>query len=104
MRDDGAALAALRRHVGITDWAELVHLIPAAGVLVVWIVLMPSAGGFDADAWLPAGLALTALLVLAVAGGGRVLPTSRPARIALLGFAAFVAWNLLSLLWSDARG
>src|SRR4051794_7336582 len=84
------------------DRAEAVSLIPAAGVLVTWAVLMGFGGGFEPSRHLPAGLVLVGLLALAMIGGGRVLPPGRAARIALGCFAAFVAWSFLSMTWSAA--
>ena len=88
----------------MTDRAEAVRLLPSVGVLVVWAVLMPLAGGFEPQYWLPAGLVLLGLLAVAMVGGGRLLPAGRPARLALGAFAAFTAWNFLSIAWSDAPG
>jgi O-Antigen ligase len=104
MREDGAMTSVGRRRLSGMDAAEVVHLVPAIGVFVVVVVLMFSSGGFHPTAWLPAGAALACLLVLAIVGGRRILPVGRPARLALLALIAFAAWNLLSVLWSDAPG
>jgi O-antigen ligase len=84
--------------------SELARLLPAAGVLVTWAVLMFSSGGYDVGTWLPAGLVLAALLVLAAVGGGRLLPPGRNERRALGALLAFTAWCFVSIAWSDARG
>jgi O-antigen ligase len=86
------------------DRGEAVSLVPALGVLAVWIALLPQSGGFQPSSWLPAGLVLLALLVVAVVGGRRLVPWSPPARVALGLLAAFTAWNFLSIAWSDAPG
>ncbi|MEA2124257.1 MAG: hypothetical protein QOI80_1039 [Solirubrobacteraceae bacterium] len=86
------------------DLSELTRLLPATGVLVVWTVLMFNTGGYDPDTWMPAGLVLLALLVLAVASAGRLLPATPTTRRALLILIAFTAWCFISLIWSDARG
>ncbi len=93
-----------RTSPGRPDSAELVRLLPAMGVLAVWTALMPAAGGFDPADWLPAGLVLVGLVILAAVGGGRLLPPARAARRALLALAAFTAWSLLSISWSAAPG
>ena len=79
-------------------------LLPAAGVLATWTYLMFDAGGFRPGTWMPAGLVLAGLLVVAILGGGTSLPAPGPARTALLLLAAFTAWCFVSLLWSDAPG
>lgn len=97
-------MARFLEHRVLPDRAELVRLIPAIGVLAVWVALMPAAGGFDPSDWLPAGIALAALLGLAAVGGGRLLPAARPARAALLVLATFTAWSFASIAWSAAPG
>ncbi len=97
-------MSRLRDHLGLTHPAELVRMLPAAGVLAVWIALMPQDGGFNAADRLPAGLVLAGLLAVAAVGGRRVLPAAGPARWALLAFTAFTAFNFLSIAWSDAPG
>jgi O-antigen ligase len=94
----------MRRLRAELDLQELSRSLPAAGVLVVWGVLMFAAGGFRPAAWLPAGLVLLALLVLAWVGRGPLLPPPGNARNALLALAAFTALCFLSLAWSDAPG
>src|SRR3954452_10024239 len=91
-------------HPGTTARARVVSLLPAWAVMGLWIALMPGAGGFDPEDWHPAGLVLLGLLTVAVVGTGRILPTNRMARWALLSFAAFTAFNLLSIAWAVAPG
>jgi O-antigen ligase len=86
------------------DREEALRLLPAAGVLITWTVLMFDAGGFRPTTFLPAGLVILALLVLAALAQGRVLPEALPVRRALLVLAAFTGWCFVSVLWSDARG
>jgi O-antigen ligase/polysaccharide polymerase Wzy-like membrane protein len=94
----------MRRRRADLDLPELARLVPAAGVLIVWTVLMFRSGGYHPGTWLPAGLVLVALLVLAVVGGGRLLPAGRPERTALLVLLGFTAWCFVSIAWSDGRG
>jgi hypothetical protein len=86
------------------DREEALRLLPASGVLATWAVLMFDAGGFRPTTFLPAGLVILGLLVMAVLAEGRVLPEPVPVRRALLALAAFTAWCFISLLWSDAPG
>lgn len=68
---------------------------------MLWI---PASGGYFADAWYPSALGVAALLLVVVLAGGRALPRSREARIALLSFAALVGLNYLSVLWAASPG
>ncbi len=94
----------MSRSRSLPDRYEAVRLLPSAGVLAVWTVLMFEAGGFDEGTWHPAGLVLLGLLFVAAVGSGRLLPAAPLARNALLALAAFTAWCFLSTLWSDAPG
>jgi hypothetical protein len=94
----------MRRLRADLDLYALSRALPAAGVLIVWAALMFQSGGYYPGAWLPAGLVLIALLVLAWAGAGRLLPLPGNARNALLALLAFTAWCFLSIAWSDAPG
>lgn len=94
----------MRRLRSDVDLTEIARLVPAAGVLVVWIVLMFRSGGYHPGTWLPAGLVLAVLLGLAVLSTGRMLPAAGDRRTALALLLAFTAWCFASLLWSDARG
>lgn len=82
----------------------LIRLLPAAGVLALWIALMPAHGGYFARDWSPAGLAVLGLWLVAVASGGRLLPPGRTAKVALLALAGLGAFAYLSILWADAAG
>ncbi len=85
------------------DAYELTRMLPAAGVLTVWAVLMFRSGGYRPGTWLPAGIVLLGLLAVAIVGSGQILPPA-PARRPLQILIAFTAWCYLSLLWSDAPG
>lgn len=78
--------------------------LPVTGVLLTWIALVPSQGGFVARDWLPAGVALAGLLALAALGTSRSLPVAVWSRRILIAFAVLIGWSLLSVLWADARG
>lgn len=94
----------MRRLRAEFDVYELIRLLPSAGVVVVWTVMMANSGGFRPGTWMPAGLVLAGLLAVSVIGQRRLLPASRAARWALLVLVAFTAWCFLSILWSDAAG
>jgi tetratricopeptide (TPR) repeat protein len=81
--------------------AALPGLLVFAGALALAL----ADGGFVTSTWLPAGLGFLALaaLVAVVAPPGRA-ERSAVWDVALGLFAAFVAWNFLSLLWADSRG
>jgi tetratricopeptide (TPR) repeat protein len=76
----------------------------AAGILGVWLGLVPASGGYFERDWAPAALALLGLLVAVVLGGGRLLPAQRPATVALVLLGGLVALNFLSLLWAGSPG
>ena len=78
--------------------------LPAGVVVVLWLALLPASGGFFPRDWMPAGLLTLGVLSAVILGGGRILPPSRAIQVALGAFAAVVAWNFLSIAWSDARG
>ncbi len=86
------------------DRTEIVRLLPALGVLVVWTALLPGAGGFNPRDWLPAGIVLIALTAVAMAGNRRLLPPPGPLRVSLLALAAYTVWSFLSMTWSVAPG
>lgn len=94
----------MRRLRADLELSELVRLLPAAGVLGVWIFEMFDAGGYRPRTWLPAGLVVLAMLFLAVASSGRLLPEDRAVRRPLLALLAFCAWCFASMAWSDAPG
>lgn len=77
---------------------------PLLGIAIVAFVWMGAdEGGFHGTTFMPAALALLALLAV----GLLALPAPRPSRaqwaaIALL--AAYAAWTYLSILWADQQG
>jgi O-Antigen ligase len=83
---------------------DLPAFVPAAVVVLLWLLWVGASGGYAAETWYPSALGMFSLWVAVLGFGGRVLPPSRPARVALLAFAALVALNYLSILWADAKG
>lgn len=70
--------------------------------MLVWVV---HDGGFDEDTWYWGALVSVALVALTVVtiGTGRVR-RSRPAMVALILFALYVAWSYLSISWASSPG
>jgi hypothetical protein len=83
---------------------DLRAFVPAAVIVVVWLVWVGASGGYGAETWYPSALVMFSLWVAVIGFGGRVLPASRSARIALLAFAALVGLNYLSIIWAGAQG
>jgi hypothetical protein len=81
-----------------------VPFLPAAGVLVTWIALMPADGGYFPRDWLPAGMIVVGLWLLATVGGGRLIPAGIPERVALGALAALCALAFLSTGWAEVSG
>jgi hypothetical protein len=73
-------------------------------VIVVWLVWVGASGGYAPETWYPTAFVMFSLWVAVIGFGGRVLPASRHARIALLAFAALVGLNYLSIIWAPAKG
>ncbi len=97
-------MTSLRSESAIPRPGAILRFLPAIGIVAVWTVLMPAAGGFQPRDWYPAALVTLGLLTVAVAGSGRILPDGRYARVALVAFGAYTALFELSVLWSDAPG
>ncbi|MGH2886922.1 MAG: hypothetical protein ACRDPA_30225, partial [Solirubrobacteraceae bacterium] len=77
------------------DLPALVAGLPVIALMLVWAV---HDGGYDADTWYWGALVMLALLAAAMIGRGlRSVAISRPARIALIAFAVYVAWSYLSI-------
>lgn len=72
--------------------------------MLLWLVWVGASGGYEAQTWYPSALVVFSLWIAVIGIGGRVLPASRPARVALLAFAALVALNYLSIIWAGAKG
>ncbi len=69
------------------------------------VVITAFDGGYTPTAWYPAGLLLLALLTLVtVPGAPRGFRLSSPVGLTLLAYAAFVAFNYLSVLWAQVPG
>jgi tetratricopeptide (TPR) repeat protein len=80
-------------------------MLPAGIVLVLALLLGVVDGGFPPPIWYPAALFLLVLLALTLG----LLPPARKDLprlvLAMLAvYAAFTAWNFLSILWADAKG
>ena len=77
---------------------------PAALLAAGWIALAPAEGGYFEHSWYPAAVGTSLLLGIVAFARGRLLPEGRWLRVALLLFASWVAFNYLSMLWSDYDG
>lgn len=95
MNEAGAKLRA---------WGERTApaLIPASLLVALWAAWTAEQGGYFPEDWLPGAIAVLILGGAVSIACGYALPRARPARVALLLFAAFVAWNYLSMLWSGS--
>jgi tetratricopeptide (TPR) repeat protein len=83
---------------------DIPGFVPAAVIAGLWLVWVGASGGYEPETWYPSAFVVFSLWVAVLGFGERVLPASRPARIALLAFAALVALNYLSILWAPAKG
>jgi hypothetical protein len=83
---------------------ELARLTPAGILLALSVFWIGTSGGYSPETWYPSALGALALAAVTVAWGGRWLPASKPARVALLAFAALVAFDYLSILWAASPG
>lgn len=94
----GGARAVPRR-----PWSvELIPGLACVGVFVAWAV---GGGGYHPTSSAPGGLFLLGILALVVIVGRRSLrELPRTSQVALAFFAAFVAWNFLSVSWADVQG
>ena len=61
-------------------------------------------GGYFGRVWYPSAIGAVLLLAGIAFGTGRLLPGSRPARVALLLLVGLVAWSFLSMAWADSPG
>lgn len=80
------------------------RMLPAAGVLGLWVALMPADGGYFSRDWSPAGLVVAGLWLVTVIAGGRLLPAGRPARVGVLALAGLAAFAFLSITWAASPG
>jgi hypothetical protein len=83
---------------------DLRAFVPAAVIVLLWLVWVGSSGGYAAETWYPSAFVVFSLWVAVLAFGRQVLPKSRAARAGLLAFAALVALNYLSIAWATAKG
>jgi tetratricopeptide (TPR) repeat protein len=67
------------------------------------LVLGASEAGFYPTTWAPVALFLLGLLALTMATVGRPSPAPRAVLVALVLFAAYAAWSLLSTTWADQQ-
>jgi O-Antigen ligase len=75
--------------------------IPVFIALPVMILWSAHDGGFDEDTWYWGALVMLALLVVSVViRGTAARPLTRPLRLALAGFAGYVAWSYASIAWA----
>ena len=83
---------------------RLVPFLPAAPVLLAWILWSHHEGGYFQKAWYASALGALVVLATMVIARGRALPAGQPVRLALGLLVALVGWAYLSLLWSAAPG
>lgn len=83
---------------------RLIPLIPAIALIALWMVWIPASGAYFPNAWYPSALGVAVLLGVMMIARLGPLPRTRAARVALLSFAALVAWNYLSILWAGSPG
>ncbi len=75
---------------------------PALLIFIWWIT---REGGYFERSWMPGAVLLTAVgAASAIALRGELSLPSRPARIAVAAFGAYVAWSFLSILWAGTPG
>src|SRR5688500_14316361 len=92
-----------RAHRKLPDAARtVIPFLPAAATAVTWITLMPADGGYFARDWAPAGMIVCGLWLVAVVGGGRLVPPGTSVRVALGALSALALLAFLSTTWADA--
>lgn len=84
--------------------AKLAPFLPAAAIVVLWMVWIGESGGYFEDLWYPSAFGAAALLLVTLLWYRQWLPRQRAARVALFAFAALTALNYLSILWSGSKG
>jgi tetratricopeptide (TPR) repeat protein len=84
--------------------SAIVPLLPGFAVAAIWLVWAARDGGYFPTAWYPGALVATALLLTLALARPRGAFARSPATVPLALFAAWTAWNAISLLWSDAPG
>ena len=78
----------------------------AVGFAVLLLVLATTSdGAFTISRWAPLALFVLAVLVGAlIVPARKVLPASRPARVAIASIWGLALWSLLSMLWAKSSG
>jgi len=87
-----------------SSFQGLIPLLPALPVLALWVYWAPESGGYFPAEWYPSAILAVVLVAVVAVAAGRLLPQARPARVALLLLAGFVAWAFASLLWAESTG
>lgn len=78
---------------------------PAAIALTLIIIWTAHDGGFDEDTWYWGALVLLATLAAVLTGGfGTLSRLGTPIKVALSGFAVYVAWSYASIAWANYQG
>jgi hypothetical protein len=85
----------------LVDTLTSVPLLITATVVALFLLWAGDEGGYSPSAWYPGGLVIIAGLAAVVLSGSR--PT-RAAEVALVLFALFAGWCLLSIAWAGVRG
>lgn len=81
-----------------------VPFLPAAILILAWVLWAHFEGGYFPATWYPSALAAVGLLAATMLGLGRLLPSGTAARIALGGLIGLTAWSFLSMSWSPSPG
>ena len=82
-----------------------VALIPGGIVVALMLVWAVHDGGYDEDTWYWGALVLLALLTaIVIARRVAAARISRAGLVALVAFAAYVAWSYLSITWAESPG
>ena len=100
MRVAGVAEEPTRRASGarVRPIAGYAWSIPGLVVVALMLLWAVHDGGYDADTWYWGALLVLGLLATVVtARGWRAIRLSRPAKVALVAFALYVAWSYLSI-------
>ncbi len=107
MRVAGVAEEPTRRASGarVRPIAGYAWSIPGLVVVALMLLWAVHDGGYDADTWYWGALLVLGLLATVVtARGWRAIQLSRPAKVALVAFALYVAWSYLSISWAASPG
>ena len=88
-------------HPGLRAALPFLPAVPVVAGLLLWAHFN---GGYFSRVWYPSAIGAVLLLVGMILGTGRALPSSRPARMALLLLIGFLAWNVASMAWADSPG